>query len=225
MSTEPVRIGVLASGGGSNMQAVMDAIDAGRINGRIVLVIGDRSGAFALERARKAGIETAVILPGDYSSRTEFSRALADRLRAAETELVLLAGFMFITTAELTDAFPGSMINIHPALIPSFCGPGFYGHHVHEAVLAYGVKISGCTVHFVELEADAGPIIVQRAVPVLEDDTPETLAARVLLEEHKALPEAVRLFCAGRLRIEGRIVRILPPAEGEPVEAIEHMHL
>jgi len=220
MSKKTVRIGVLASGGGSNMQAVMDAIYAGRIDGRIVLVIGDRPGAFALERARQAGIATAVISPRDYPTRAEFSRALADRLRAAEVELVLLAGFMFITTAELTDAFPGRMINIHPALIPSFCGPGFYGHHVHDAVLAAGVKISGCTVHFVELDADAGPIIVQRVVPVREDDTPETLAARVLLEEHKALPEAVRLFCAGRLRIEGRIVHILPAAEREENDPI-----
>lgn len=209
MTTEPVRIGVLASGGGSNLQAVMDAIDAGQINGRVVLVIGDRPDAYALERARNAGIETAIIAPRDYPTRAEFSRALAARLQAAEVGLVILAGFMFITTAELTDAFPGRMINIHPALIPSFCGKGFYGHHVHEAVLAAGVKISGCTVHFVELAADAGPVIVQRAVPVKEGDTPETLAARVLVEEHKALPEAVRLFCAGRLRIDGRIVHVL----------------
>jgi len=213
MAREPVRIGVLASGGGSNLQAVMDAIDAGRINGRIVLVIGDRPDAYALERARKAGIQTAIISPRDYSSRAEFSRVLADRLRAAKVGLVILAGFMFITTAELTDAFPNRMINIHPALIPSFCGKGFYGHHVHEAVLAAGVKLSGCTVHFVELDADAGPIIVQRAVPVMEGDTPETLAARVLIEEHNALPEAVRLFCAGRLRIDGRIVHLLPAEE------------
>jgi len=228
MSTAAVHIGVLASGGGSNMQTVMDAIAAGRINGRIVLVIADRPGAFALERARKASIETAVISPKDFPSRAAFSQALADRLRAADVGLVLLAGFMFITTAELTDAFPDRMINIHPALIPGFCGPGFYGHRVHKAVLAYGVKLSGCTVHFVELDADAGPIIIQRAVPVKEDDTPETLAARVLVEEHKALPEAVRLFCAGRLKIDGRIVRILPPTEPEepePVETYEHMHL
>ncbi|MHB0939148.1 MAG: phosphoribosylglycinamide formyltransferase [Armatimonadota bacterium] len=220
MSSEPVRIGVLASGGGSNMQAVMDAINAGRINGRIVLVIGDRPTAFALERARGAGIETAVISPKNFPTRVEFSQALADRLREAEVGLVVLAGFMFITTAELTDAFAGRMINIHPALIPAFCGKGFYGHHVHEAVLAYGVKVSGCTVHFVELDADAGPIILQRVVPVQEDDTPETLAARVLVEEHKAMPEAVRLFCAGRLRIDGRVVRVLPTAEmeEEPVE-------
>lgn len=217
MTSQPVRIGVLASGGGSNLQAVMDAIDAGRINGRIVLVISDKPTAFALERAREAGIETAVISPKDFPTRAEFSRALADRLRAAGVELVVLAGFMIIITEELTDAYAGRMINIHPSLIPAFCGKGFYGRRVHEAVLAYGVKVSGCTVHFVELDADAGPIILQRVVPVMEDDTPETLAARVLVEEHQALPEAVRLFCAGRLRIDGRVVRVLPANEPEPV--------
>lgn len=207
---KPVRIGVLASGGGSNMQAVMDAINAGTINARIVLVISDKAEAYALERARTAGIETAVISPKSYASREAFSQALANRLQAAEIGLVLLAGFMRVITRELIEPFAGRMINIHPALIPSFCGHGFYGHHVHEAVLQYGVKVSGCTVHFVEVDVDAGPIIVQRAVPVLENDTPDTLAARVLVEEHQALPEAVRLFCAGRLKIEGRVVRILP---------------
>jgi phosphoribosylglycinamide formyltransferase-1 len=208
-----VRIGVLASGSGSNLQAVMDAIAAGTIHGRIVLVISDQPGAYALERARGAGIETAVILSKEYASRAEFSQALADRLRASEVDLVILAGFMRVITRELTEAFAGRMINIHPALIPSFCGPGYYGHHVHEAVLNYGAKVSGCTVHFVEEDVDAGPIILQRTVPVLDDDTPDTLAARVLVEEHQALPEAVRLFCADRLRIDGRRVRVLPAAE------------
>lgn len=203
------RIGVLVSGGGSNMQAVMDEIAAGRINGQIVLVISDRPGAFALERAHAAGIATTVIAYKSYPSREAFSQAIADCLLAAGVELVLHAGFMRMTTRELTDPFAGRMMNIHPALIPSFCGPGFYGHHVHEAVLNYGVKVSGCTVHFVELEVDGGPIIVQRTVPVLEDDTPDTLAARVLEEEHRAYPEAVRLFCAGRLHIEGRRVHVL----------------
>ena len=205
----PTRIGMLVSGGGSNMQAVMDAISAGEIDGRIVLVVSDQPGAYALDRARAAGVDTAVIKPSAYPSRVEFSQALADCLRAAGVELVVMAGFMRVVTRELTGAFAGRLINIHPALIPSFCGPGFYGHHVHEAVLAYGVKVSGCTVHFVEEDVDAGPIIVQRAVPVLEGDTPETLAARVLVEEHRALPEAVRLFCAGRLKIEGRVVHVL----------------
>jgi phosphoribosylglycinamide formyltransferase-1 len=195
------------------MQAILDGIQAGTIHGEIVLVIADRPDAYALTRAREAGIDTAVIVPKDYPTREAFSQALAERLRAAEVELVLLAGFMRIITKELADQYPNRMMNIHPALIPSFCGPGFYGHHVHEAVLRYGVKISGCTVHFVELTVDGGPIIVQRVVPVLDDDTPDTLAARVLLEEHRAYPEAVRLFCAGRLRVEGRWVRVLPATE------------
>ena len=209
MSQQPVRIGVLASGGGSNLQAVMDAIAAGMVAGEIVLVLCDRPEAYALERARMAGIPTETLRPADFSSREAYSLALADRLRAAEVGLVIMAGFMRMVTRELTGAFPGRMLNIHPALIPSFCGPGFYGHHVHEAVLRYGAKLSGCTVHFVEEDVDAGPIILQRATPVLDDDTPDTLAARVLIEEHQALPEAVRLFCAGRLRIEGRRVRVL----------------
>jgi phosphoribosylglycinamide formyltransferase-1 len=210
MANQKTRIGVLVSGGGSNMQAVLEAIAAGTIHGDIVLVIADRPGAYALERARSANIATEVITPADFTSRAAFSQALGDRLQAADVELVLYAGFMRIVTPELTDRFAGRMINIHPALIPSFCGPGFYGHRVHEAVLAAGVKVSGCTVHFVEDVVDGGPIILQRTVPVLEDDTPETLAARVLVEEHRALPEAVRLYCAGRLRLEGRRVRVLP---------------
>lgn len=204
------RIGVLASGGGSNMQAILDEITAGGIRGQIVLVISDQPDAYALERARRAGIATALVEYHAFPSRQAFSQALAERLLDAGVELVLYAGFMRMTTRELTDPFAGRMMNIHPALIPSFCGPGFYGHHVHEAVLRAGVKVSGCTVHFVELEVDGGPIIVQRTVPVLDDDTPETLAARVLLEEHRAYPEAVRLFCEHRLKIEGRRVRVLP---------------
>lgn len=208
--TQPVRIGVLASGGGSNLQAVMDAIAAGTVNGAIVLVLCDRPEAYARERARAAGIATAVLRPEDFATRAAYSEALAARLQAAEVELVIMAGFMRMVTREFVAVFPDRMINIHPALIPSFCGPGFFGHHVHEAVLRAGVKVSGCTVHFVEEDVDAGPIIIQRTVPVLDDDTPETLAARVLIEEHQALPDAVRLFCAGRLRIEGRRVRTLP---------------
>ncbi|MHB9023822.1 MAG: phosphoribosylglycinamide formyltransferase [Armatimonadota bacterium] len=204
------RIGVLASGGGSNMQAIMDEIDRGHTRGRFVLVISDNPKAYALERARQAGIEGRVMLPKEYPAREAYSQALADAMQAAGVDLLLLAGFMRIITRELIEPFRGRMMNIHPALIPSFCGPGFYGHHVHEAVLNYGAKVSGCTVHFVEEAVDGGPIILQRVVPVLEDDTSDTLAARVLVEEHQAYPEAVRLFCADRLKIEGRLVRILP---------------
>ncbi len=203
------RIGVLASGGGSNMQAIMDHIDAGDIPGRIVLVISDNPEAYALERARQAGIATAVIPFRDYPTRNAFTQAITDALCAAEVDLVVHAGFMRMVTHELVAAFDGRMMNIHPALLPSFGGPGMYGHHVHEAVLQYGAKVSGCTVHFVVEEVDGGPIIVQRTAPVLEDDTADTLAARVLAQEHLAYPEAVRLFCEGRLRIEGRRVRVL----------------
>jgi phosphoribosylglycinamide formyltransferase-1 len=173
------------------------------------LVIADREGAGALERAARAGIETAVLKPKDYPDRAAYSFAIAERMRAAEIGLVLYAGFMRALTAEAVTPFLGRAMNIHPALIPSFCGMGYYGHHVHEAVLAAGVKVSGCTVHFVTEEVDGGPIIVQHCVPVLEDDTPDTLAARVLEQEHRAYVEAVGLFCAGRLRIEGRRVRVL----------------
>lgn len=203
------RIGVLASGGGSNMQAILDRIAAGAIHGDIVLVISDTPSAFALERAANAGIATTVITPKTYPTRAAFSQALADELTAAEVDLVVMAGFMRVITPELTAAFPGRIMNIHPSLIPSFCGPGFYGHHVHDAVLRYGAKVSGCTVHFVEEQVDGGPIILQRVVPVLDDDTTESLAARVLVEEHIAYPEAVRLYCAGRLRIDGRLVRVV----------------
>ncbi len=210
MTTPPTRIGVLASGGGSNMQAIFDGIDAGEIRGEVVLVASDNPDAFALERARRRGIATAVLPYRDFPSRAAFSAALAAPFLAAGVELVVYAGFMRMVTPEFTAHFTGRSINIHPALIPSFCGPGFYGHHVHEAVLAYGAKVSGCTVHFVEDEVDGGPIIVQRCVPVREDDTPDTLAARVLVEEHRAFPEAVRLYCAHRLRLDGRLVRVLP---------------
>jgi phosphoribosylglycinamide formyltransferase-1 len=205
------RIGVLASGGGSNMQAIMDGIDAGAIDGRIVLVVSDNPEAYALQRAAHAGIATAVLPYKDFPSRNAFTQAITARLQAAEVDLVVHAGFMRMVTHEIVDAYYGRMMNIHPALLPSFGGAGYYGHHVHEAVLAYGAKISGCTVHFVTEEVDGGPIIVQRCVPVLEDDTPDSLAARVLQEEHRAFPEAVALYCAGRLRLDGRCVRVLAP--------------
>lgn len=209
-----IHIAALISGGGSNLQAILDAIASGTINGRVVYVISDTPKAYGLDRARNAGITVEVMCPREYASRADYSSALATNLKEAGIDLVVMAGFMRVVTKEFTKPFAGRMMNIHPALLPSFCGPGFYGHHVHEAVLRAGVKVSGCTVHFVEEEVDAGPIIIQRVVPVLDDDTADSLAARVLKEEHIAYPEAVRLFCAGRLRIEGQSVRILPyPAE------------
>jgi phosphoribosylglycinamide formyltransferase-1 len=200
------RIGVLASGGGSNMQAIMRGIDAGEINGEIVVVISDVPGAGALAKAEKADIPTRVMRPREYPGRDAYSAALAAEMKSHHVDLVVMAGFMRIVTAPLINAFPNHIMNIHPALIPAFCGAGFYGHYVHEAVLDYGARVSGCTVHFVEEAVDAGPIIIQRSVPVLDDDTPEALAARILKEEHIAYPEAVRLYCAGFLGIEGRRV-------------------
>lgn len=213
MTDGVTRIGVLVSGGGSNMQAIMDGIDSGEIHGHIVLVVSDNPDAFALERANRAGIDTLVVRYGDYPSRNAFTQEITDALCAAKVDLVVHAGFMRMVTHELIDVFDGRMMNIHPALLPSFGGTGMYGHHVHEAVLAYGAKVSGCTVHFVTEEVDGGPIIVQRTAPVLEGDTADTLAARVLIQEHLAYPEAVRLFCAGCLRIDGRCVRICDSAK------------
>lgn len=191
------------------MQSVMDAIDAGLIDGKIVLVISDKQDAYALERARKAGIQTAVICKRDFSAQEDFHRANFAAIHEANVDGVILAGYLSILGSELVGAYRGRIINIHPSLIPSFCGKGYYGVRVHRAVLEYGAKVSGATVHFVDEGADTGPIIMQRTVPVLEDDQPEDLAARVLKVEHQMLPECVALFCRDALAIEGRKVRIL----------------
>jgi phosphoribosylglycinamide formyltransferase-1 len=207
-----LRVGVLASGGGSNLQAIMDAGQEGRINAEVVVVISDVE-CGALERARKAGIPAEWIDRRGkkrFPDREAFDRAIIEELSNHQVGLVCLAGYLRIMTRELADAYVGRMMNIHPALLPSFGGKGMWGHHVHQAVLDYGCKVSGCTVHFVELETDGGPIILQRAVPVEEGDTPESLAARILPYEHQTYVEAVGLFAEGRLRIEGRRVRILP---------------
>ncbi len=203
------RIGVLASGGGSNMQAIMRGIDSGEINGEIVLVISDVPDAGVLEKAANAGTPTLVMRTKEYPTRDAYSAAIAQKFHEQQVDLVVMAGFMRIVTGALINKFPQRIMNIHPALIPSFCGAGYYGHHVHEAVLDYGAKVSGCTVHFVEEAVDAGPIILQRYVPVLDDDTTATLSARILKEEHIAYPEAVKLFCAGQLTIEGRRVKVV----------------
>jgi phosphoribosylglycinamide formyltransferase-1 len=202
------RIVVLASGRGTNLQALIDAAERGDIKGRIVAVISDRKKAFALERAKKHGID-AVYIPPKGKTREEYDRILLKTLERYRPTLIVLAGYMRILTPIVVRAYRNRIMNIHPALLPSFGGKGYYGERVHRAVLEYGCKVSGCTVHFVDEEVDHGPIIVQRCVPVLEGDTPETLAERVLAEEHRALVEAVRLFCEGRLRVEGRIVRIV----------------
>ena len=204
-----VRIAVLCSGGGTNLQALIDAQEAGHIDGEIVLVISNASKAYALERARRHGIETRFVSKKQAGSDAAFNDAILAELRRVGAELVVLAGYLPIVGRQIVRAYEHRIINIHPALIPAFCGPGMYGHHVHEAVLAYGAKISGATTHFVDEQVDHGGVIMQASVPVLEDDTPDTLAARVLTVEHRILPESVRLFCAGKLGVDGRRVHVL----------------
>ena len=206
-----VRIAVLVSGGGTNLQALIDAQSRGELkNGRIAAVLSSRPDAYALERAARAGIPGYVVARKDFASNREMTIALVDKLRELNIGLVVLAGFLHILTGEMVAAFPSAILNVHPALIPSFCGAGYYGLHVHEAALAYGVKLTGATVHFVNEEPDGGPIVLQKAVEILEGDTPEVLQRRVMEQaEWHILPQAVSLFCEGRLRVEGRIVHIL----------------
>ena len=206
------RIAVLVSGGGTNLQALIDAQHRGEIvGGELSLVVSSSPDAYALERAAKAGIPTIVVNKADYADRHDMTRTLVAQLQERSIDLVVFAGFMYILTEEMVQAFPNAIVNVHPALIPSFCGAGYYGLHVHERALEYGVKLSGATVHFVSEECDGGPIILQKAVPVEEGDTPETLQRRIMEQaEWKILPEAVSLFCQDRLSVEGRIVHILP---------------
>ena len=203
------RIAVLVSGGGTNLQALIDAQGRGELGGEIAAVISSKAGAYALERAAKAGIPGYVLPRKEFESNQAMTVALVEMLKDLNIDLVVLAGCMIIFTQELVDAYPNAIMNVHPALIPSFCGKGYYGLHVHEEALAYGVKLSGATVHFVSEECDGGPIIAQKAVAIREDDTPETLQRRIMEEaKWKLLPEAVRLFCEDRLTVEGRIVKI-----------------
>ena len=209
----PKRIAVLVSGGGTNLQALIDAQARGEIvNGEIVLVISSTPSAYALERADKAGIPSCVVARKEYPSNQAMTVALVDKLKEARIDLVVLAGFMVILTSEMVQAYPNAILNVHPALIPSFSGEGCYGLHVHEKALEYGVKVTGATVHFVSEECDGGPIVLQKAVDILEGDTPEVLQRRVMEQaEWVILPQAVALFCQERLRVEGRVVHILPP--------------
>ena len=208
-------IAVLVSGGGTNLQALIDAQGRGEIvNGFLAAVISSNPKAYALERADRAGIPRFVVSRKDYPSNQAMTQALVDQLRALDIDLVVLAGFMVILTGEMVRAFPNAILNVHPALIPSFAGPGCYGLHVHEKALEYGVKLSGATVHFVSEECDGGPIVLQKAVEVLPDDTPEVLQRRIMEQcEWKLLPRAVSLFCQGRLNVEGRKVTVLENAE------------
>ena len=200
------KIAVLISGGGSNLQAVIDKVH--KKDGIIDVVISDEEDAYGLTRAKNANIETMVINNKDYDSRQAFSDAIKDELVKRDIDLVVLAGFMKILSPSFAREFKNRIINIHPSLIPSFCGKGYYGIKVHQAVLEYGAKITGATVHFADEGADTGPIIIQGTVPVLYDDTPEILQKRVLEVEHMILPKAVSLFCLDKLEVRGRIVYI-----------------
>ena len=207
-----VRAAVLVSGGGTNLQALLDAQERGEITGgKITAVVSSTPGAFALERAARAGVPGCVVNRKDYGSREDFTQALLTQLETLHADLIVLAGFLYILSPAFVDRYENRIINIHPALIPAFCGDGYYGLKVHEKALEYGVKLTGATVHFVSAEADAGPIILQKAVAIEEGDTPEVLQKRVMEQaEWKILPEAVSLFCQDRLHVEGRIVHIDP---------------
>jgi len=202
-----LRIAVLLSGGGRTLENIFDHIADGRLDAEVVVVGASRSDAYGLERAKAHGVPSFVVESRTRKETNEFSRDIFAQLANYEYDLLVLAGFMCLI--QLPPESLGRTMNIHPALIPAFCGRGYYGHHVHEAVLRYGVKLTGCTVHFVDNVYDHGPIIVQKSVPVLDDDTPDTLAARVFAMECEAYPEAIRLFGEGRLCIEGRRVRVL----------------
>jgi formyltetrahydrofolate-dependent phosphoribosylglycinamide formyltransferase len=207
--TATLRIAVLISGGGTTLWNFIERIRDGRLRRvEIAVVISSSPDSRGLEFARQAAIPTAVVQRAGFPSQEEFSQAVFDRCRQAAVDLVVMGGFLKRLT--IPQAFTNRVTNIHPALIPAFCGAGFYGHRVHEAVLEYGAKLSGCTVHFADNQYDHGPVILQRAVPVLEDDTPDTLAARVFQAECEAYPEAIQAIADGRVRVEGRRVRIAP---------------
>jgi phosphoribosylglycinamide formyltransferase-1 len=202
-------IAVFISGGGTNLQSLIDAFESGLIRGgRIEMVFSNKKDAFGLERAKKHNIPAIYSAPEDFPSPEEYDSRLAGLLKERGIGLVCLAGYMKILTKAFLDNFNGDIMNVHPALLPSFGGPGMYGMHVHEAVIGSGVKVSGCTVHFVDYGTDTGPIIIQKTVPVGQDDTPQVLQNRILPLEHEAYREAVKLYCEGRLEIKGRKVFI-----------------
>ncbi len=204
------RIAVLVSGGGTNLQALIDAQGRGELgSGEITAVISTKADAYALQRANNAGIEGFVLPRKEFASNQAITVALVELLKKLRIDLVVLAGCMTVFTGELVSAYPNAVMNVHPALIPSFCGTGYYGLRVHEEALRYGVKLSGATVHFVSEECDGGPIIAQKSVQVLPDDTPETLQRRIMEQvEWILLPQAVKAFCEDRIRVDGRTVII-----------------
>ncbi len=203
-----VKIGVLISGSGTNLQSLIDNIETGNIKGKIAVVISNRKDAYGLNRARQKNIDALYIRQKDYESFEIFNDAIIDELKRHNVELVVLAGYLKILTSKFIDEYRNRIINIHPSLIPAFCGKGYYGIKVHEEVIKYGVKLSGATVHFVDEEADTGPIIIQEAVEVGYEDTAETLQQKVLKIEHKILPLAVKYYCEGKIQISGRKVKI-----------------
>lgn len=203
-----MRVGVLVSGGGTNLQAILDAVASGALPLTVGLVLSDRPGVRALERAAAAGVPAAVVRTADYPGRDAYSAAVAAELQAAGCEWVVLAGYLKILTAPFLDAFAGRVINTHPALLPSFGGPGMHGLAVHQAVLDWGCRVSGCSVHFVDASVDGGPLIEQVAVRVAADDTAESLQARILPHEHEALVRVLGWLAAGRVRVDGRRVTV-----------------
>ena len=210
MKNNITKIAVLVSGGGTNLQALIDAEKRGELgNGKITLVLSSKPDVYALQRAANNDIPSKVLSRKDYADIATYSRALADALTDAGADLVVLAGFLTIIDEQVYERFPNRILNVHPALIPSFCGKGYYGLRVHEAALEKGVRVSGATVHIVTPECDAGPIVLQKAVEVKQDDTPETLQRRIMEQaEWKILPEAVKLFCEDRITVENNKVYI-----------------
>ena len=210
-----MKAAVLVSGGGTNLQAIIDAIRDGRITDtEICLVLSNNKKAYALERASKAGIPALSISPKDYESRDQFDQALLETVQRSGAQLVVLAGFLCRIPPQMVEAYPNRIINIHPSLIPSFCGTGYYGLKVHEAALERGVRISGATVHFVDAGTDTGPILLQKAVEVRPSDTPKELQLRIMQQaEWKILPEAIQLIAHDRVQVDGRCVTILPGGE------------
>jgi len=206
LSGAPLRIAVLLSGEGTSLENLLDCMERGEVPARVVLVLASKAGAGGLARASRRGIPAVAVPRKQFRDTKSFNDALHAELERHDPDLVLSLGFL--SPFELRGRYEGRALNVHPALIPAFSGKGFYGHRVHEAVLAAGVKLTGATVHFVDEEYDHGPIVLQRSVPVLDDDTPDTLAARVQAAERELVPEAVRLFAAGRLELLGRRVRI-----------------
>lgn len=204
-----LRIGVLISGGGTNLQAIIDSIEEGYINGSIELIVSNKKDAYGLVRGEKAGIETSYINPKDFSNNKDFNLKLIEEFKSRNIDLIVLAGYLKILSADFIRVFKNRIINIHPSLIPSFCGDGYYGERVHQGVLDYGCKVTGATVHIVDEGTDTGPIILQDCVRVEDDDTVESLQKRVLEVEHKILVEAIKLYCDKRLSIQGRRVKII----------------